>query len=72
VWEWVQDWYDDHHYANSPSVDPTGPSSGSGRVVRGGSWHQTATSSWSAFRGQCEPDYRGISIGFRLALSVDR
>lgn len=46
--------------------------SGSSRVVRGGSWHQTATSWRSAFRRQYDPDYRGISIGFRVALSVDR
>mgnify|MGYP001180767772 CR=1 FL=1 len=71
VWEWVQDWYDERYYANSPSVDPQGPSSGSGRVVRGGSWHQTATSWRSAFRRQYDPDYRGISIGFRLWRSVD-
>jgi formylglycine-generating enzyme required for sulfatase activity len=53
------------------TVDPKGPPSGSGRVVRGGSWHQTATSWRSAFRRQYDPDYRGISIGFRLALSVE-
>jgi formylglycine-generating enzyme required for sulfatase activity len=44
VWEWVQDWYGERFYANSPSIDPARPSSGAGRVVRGGSWHQTATS----------------------------
>jgi|WetSurMetagenome_2_1015567.scaffolds.fasta_scaffold126851_2 formylglycine-generating enzyme required for sulfatase activity len=72
VWEWVQDWYDDRYYATSPSVDPQGSQSGSSRVVRGGSWHQTSTSWRSAFRRPYDPDYRGISIGFRLVLSVDR
>jgi formylglycine-generating enzyme required for sulfatase activity len=72
VWEWVQDWYDERYYANNPSVDPKGPQSGSKHVVRGGSWHQTSTSWRSAFRREYEADYRGISIGFRLALSVDR
>lgn len=67
----VQDRYDERYYASSPSVDPQGPRSGSGRVVRGGSWHQTT--SWrSAFRRPYEPDYLGISIGCRLALSLDR
>jgi formylglycine-generating enzyme required for sulfatase activity len=70
VWEWVQDWYSESYYANSPSIDPKGPPSGTGRVVRGGSWHQTATSWRSAFRKQYEPDYRGISIGFRLLLET--
>jgi formylglycine-generating enzyme required for sulfatase activity len=72
VWEWVQDWYDERYYANSPPVDPQGPRSGSSRVVRGGSWHQTATSWRSAFRREYDPDYRGISIGLRLVLSVNQ
>jgi formylglycine-generating enzyme required for sulfatase activity len=38
VWEWVNDWYDENYYQNSPSQDPTGPASGQGRVLRGGSW----------------------------------
>jgi formylglycine-generating enzyme required for sulfatase activity len=64
--------HDERYYANSLSVDPKGPQSGSKHVVRGGSWHQTSTSWRSAFRREYESDYRGISIGFRLALSVDR
>ncbi len=38
VWEWVNDWYDGHYYANSPSTDPSGPTSGQIRILRGGSW----------------------------------
>jgi formylglycine-generating enzyme required for sulfatase activity len=36
VREWCQDWYD--YYTSSPQHDPQGPSSGTDRVVRGGSW----------------------------------
>ena len=72
VWEWVQDRFGERYYAEGPSVDPQGPAMGSARVVRGGSWHQTATSWRSAFRRQYEPDYRGISIGFRLVMSDER
>jgi formylglycine-generating enzyme required for sulfatase activity len=72
VWEWVQDWYDASYYANSPAIDPPGPRSGSQRVVRGGSWHETATSWRSAFRRDYEPDYRGISIGFRVVIDTPR
>jgi formylglycine-generating enzyme required for sulfatase activity len=69
VWEWVQDWYGSNYYANSPGTDPIGPASGTQRVVRGGSWHQTASSWRSAFRRPYAPDYRGISIGFRVLMT---
>lgn len=72
VWEWVQDWYDGHYYSKSPSTDPSGPQTGTKKVVRGGSWHESATSWRSAFRRQYDPDYRGISIGFRLAISLSQ
>jgi len=71
VWEWVQDWYADRYDA-APATDPKGPSTGASRVVRGGSWHVTSTSWRTSFRKPYEPDYRGISIGFRLALSPER
>jgi formylglycine-generating enzyme required for sulfatase activity len=66
AWEWVQDWFDPSYYAMNPSVDPLGPAQGSKRVVRGGSWHNTAASWRTAFRRDYHPDYRGISIGFRV------
>jgi formylglycine-generating enzyme required for sulfatase activity len=71
AWEWVQDWFDPDYYAGSPSTDPTGPREGTQRVVRGGSWHATATSWRTAFRRDYEPDYRGISIGFRLLRTAE-
>jgi formylglycine-generating enzyme required for sulfatase activity len=39
-------------------------------VVRGGSWHVTSNSWRSAVRKEYDADYRGISIGFRVALDV--
>jgi formylglycine-generating enzyme required for sulfatase activity len=41
VWEWVQDWYAPDAYARGEATDPAGPTSGTKRVVRGGSWHST-------------------------------
>ncbi|MEN6422232.1 MAG: formylglycine-generating enzyme family protein [Smithella sp.] len=38
VWEWCQDWYSDKYYSQSNRDNPSGPSSGSNRVLRGGSW----------------------------------
>jgi formylglycine-generating enzyme required for sulfatase activity len=37
VWEWVEDWYSPAYYADSPALDPPGPSSGPLHVLRGGS-----------------------------------
>jgi formylglycine-generating enzyme required for sulfatase activity len=50
VWEWVADWYDANYYKNSPARNPTGPTSGQSRVVRGGSWGSSATSVRAADR----------------------
>ena len=38
VWEWVQDKWDKDYYNSSPRIDPPGPTSGSRRVSRGGSF----------------------------------
>ena len=39
AWEWCADWYGSDYYKNSPKRNPTGPNSGSWRVLRGGSWY---------------------------------
>jgi formylglycine-generating enzyme len=64
VWEWSSDWYGD--YPTSAQINPKGPSSGSLRVLRGGSWCFYASHCRSAFRIIRTPDYRDSSIGFRL------
>jgi formylglycine-generating enzyme len=69
VWEWVGDWYDDDYYERSPIDNPTGPDSGSDRVMRGGSWANNARLSRSAVRHNGPPDYTWNYIGFRCALS---
>ena len=66
VWEWVQDWYDSNYYSSSPKTDSKGPSSGSGRVSRGGSWGTYAEYARSALRDYGSPEYRDYNIGFRL------
>jgi formylglycine-generating enzyme required for sulfatase activity len=68
VWEWCQDWYG-KNYPVSSVVDPTGPSSGSIRVIRGGSWNRSARFCRSANRGSRKPGYRNGDLGFRLAFS---
>ena len=69
VWEWVQDWYGENYYRNSPASDPKGPTSGSGRVSRGGGWSFCAGYCRSASRYSFTPDNRYDGIGLRLVLS---
>ncbi|TXI21479.1 MAG: formylglycine-generating enzyme family protein [Nitrosomonas sp.] len=66
VWEWCGDWYGD--YPVDAVVDPIGPVTGQGRVLRGGAWSDFAWRARSADRSGGEPDYRDYSFGFRLAL----
>ncbi|ACF47380.1 protein of unknown function DUF323 (plasmid) [Prosthecochloris aestuarii DSM 271] len=66
VWEWVQDWYGENYYRNSPMNDPKGPSSGRYRVNRGGGWDYVARNLRSANRGNNSPGSRDDVLGFRL------
>ncbi|UOO80899.1 formylglycine-generating enzyme family protein [Uruburuella testudinis] len=68
AWEWVNDWFTP--YTAAAQTDPQGAASGSDKTVRGGSWHRTATSWRVAFRKPYPIDYRGISVGFRLAMDA--
>lgn len=67
VWEWTADWYDEHSYAKSPQRNPKGPSSGTSKVIRGGSWSSEPGHVRSAYRGRAIPAHRDGSIGFRCA-----
>lgn len=67
VWEWCSDRYGS--YSSESQTDPTGPSTGSYRVNRGGYWFHDARYcrvSDRTYNG--DPDYRGSGIGFRLVL----
>lgn len=66
VAEWCDDWYDDGYYSNSSQQNHEGGSS-STRVVRGGSWTDTAADCRVANRYSKRPGPRFNNIGFRLA-----
>lgn len=66
VWEWCQDWYG--NYSSSSQTNPTGPSSGSYCVGRGGSWRDGARDCRSANRPNSNPSYSLVTLGLRLAL----
>ena len=68
VWEWVWDWYA-AAYSENPDPDPRGPSSGSNRVYRGGSWgwgSNPVEELRSAIRYGFNPGNRSSEFGFRV------
>lgn len=71
VWEWCSDWYDT--YSASAETNPQGPSSGSCRVIRGGSWVIVAECARVSYRIDYY-SFLGNSynfLGFRLAAAAD-
>jgi formylglycine-generating enzyme len=66
LWEWCWDWYGDFYYSSSPGTDPRGPLTGSHRVMRGGSWAQSAGDLRSAARNW--PGGGSYGVGFRTVL----
>ncbi len=65
VWEWCADWNGNEHLGGT---DPTGASSSSRRVYRGGSWGGSAASCRAAKRNGSNPTHRYNALGFRPAL----
>ncbi|MFT4635077.1 MAG: sulfatase activating formylglycine-generating enzyme [Chitinophagales bacterium] len=65
VFEWNWDRFADY---TGNATNPSGPASGSFRVVRGGSWFDVASLTRSAIRGSPSPSNRFSSFGFRLVL----
>ena len=66
VWEWCSDRYGS--YSAGAQTNPQGPSSGSGRVRRGGSWGSNARYCRVSYRYSYAPVYGGNSLGLRLVL----
>ena len=69
VWEWCQDWYGD--YSSDAQINPQGSSSGSARVIRGGSWKNDANSDCCTFgRLDLTPAASPSNLGFRITLDM--
>ena len=64
VWEWVNDWY--AGYPSGAQTNPTGPVSGTYRVLRSGSWGSNSNFVRSSYRYSSTPDYSYFSFGFRV------
>ncbi len=70
VWEYAQDWYDGGYYTDSPKANPRGPSAGTFKVIRGGSFKTQPDRATTTVREKVSPDSRGDDIGFRCAGNV--
>jgi formylglycine-generating enzyme required for sulfatase activity len=68
LWEWAGDYYDDAYFSISPAENPTGPSTGERRVLRGGSWLNNTYDMRTTYRYGQKPDYRSDKLGFRCAM----
>ena len=66
AWEWCEDRFAADYYADSSVADPSGPASGSSRVLRGGSWYGSAARCRCARRRHLGPALRVDDIGFRV------
>ena len=74
VLEWVSDWYSEPYYKNSPKSNPSGPSNGVGRVLRGGGYASNEISIIASNRASANPSsgppYMVNTAGFRCAISA--
>ena len=66
VWEWCSDWYGRNYYGSSSSSNPSGPSTGTRKVLRGGSWNISAAYDRVSNRSYNSPSTQISSNGFRL------
>ncbi|MCG3778848.1 MAG: Serine/threonine-protein kinase pkn1 [Nitrospira sp.] len=80
VFEWVEDWYDQKYYKESPALNPKGAEKGYNfanqgpvKALRGGSWLAPASSLHASHRFWNQPDNNsyGVGLGFRCAQSID-
>jgi serine/threonine-protein kinase len=72
VWEWCADWYTDDAYRNSPRLNPTGPPTGTDKVLRGGSIDGSIRTVRIPYRHWMSPHRRSSDIGFRCVRDAPR
>lgn len=72
VMEWVEDWYLEGYYHDSPDRNPPGPDHGVYRTLRGGAYTTTGGDLRITSRSKMVPDFRDETIGFRCAMSSGR
>lgn len=66
VGEWCSDWFG--YYSANAQTNPKGPTTGTARVVRGGSWNQAWRMNRSTYRHDVDPNNATMHVGLRIAL----
>lgn len=64
VWEWCSDWY--ARYPINGEIDPVGPANGSTKVLKGGSWKDSASDTRVSYRADMSPTFKYQDTGFRV------
>ena len=67
VWEWTADWYHRESYGEGGEVDPTGPTEGTWKTMRGGSFMNLPSYCTCTHREPARPDRVALTVGFRCA-----
>jgi len=67
VWEWTSDWYE--NFSTASVTNPTGPNTGSGRVIRGGGWNAETGLCRVSHRTFDAPHSRWSFDGFRVVFA---
>lgn len=70
--EWVADWYDREYYPKSSDKNPTGPTTGEKKVIRGGSWADLPAAIRVTARFSAEPEFQDRTVGFRCAMAAPK
>ena len=71
VWEWCWDLYSKNYYKGSPADNPKGPSDGSRRILRGGSWYSFDNNGRVVYRNYDTPIFNWHDSGFRILLALE-
>jgi formylglycine-generating enzyme required for sulfatase activity len=66
VWQWCHDFYVVDYYAQAPRLDPTGPSDGKNKVLRGGAWRFSADNCRSGYRYNENPGSSDVCFGYDI------
>ncbi len=70
VWEWCADWFSPSYYKRAPYKNPKGPDYGEKKVLRGGSWFNSAIIMRVATRNSSPPETLDDGMGFRCAMDA--